>query len=91
MRKMEVSGAFITPAITPAMPTSVNETSETCQSKSRLQSSASSAPVKAPTKSDGAKVPPTPPAALVEAMAMTLKNIVAATKSSTTQSMSRKR
>ena len=28
MRKIEVSGAFITPDMTPAMPTSVNETTE---------------------------------------------------------------
>ena len=91
MRKIEVSGAFITPDITPAMPTRVNETTETSQWKSMLQRSASVAPVKAPTNSDGAKVPPTPPAALVEAMAMTLKNIVAMMKRITTQSMSRKR
>ena len=72
MRKIEVSGAFITPDMTPAMPTSVNETTETSHWKSMLQTSASVAPVNAPTNSDGAKVPPTPPAALVEAMAITL-------------------
>ena len=108
MRKIEVSGAFITPDITPAMPTSVNEAIERCQPNSALKSSATMAPEKAPTKSalhsraieapvnaptnsDGAKVPPTPPAALVEAMAMTLKNIVAMTKRMTTQSISRNR
>jgi len=91
MRKIEVSGAFITPDITPAMPTSVNETTETSQSKNALHSRAIEAPVNAPTNSDGAKVPPTPPAALVEAMAMTLKNIVAMTKRMTTQSISRNR
>ena len=62
MRKIEVSGAFITPDITPAMPTSVNETTETSQSKNALHSRAIEAPVNAPTNSDGAKVPPTPPA-----------------------------
>ncbi len=73
------------------MPTSVNDTSDTCQSKSALHVSASAAPVKAPTKSDGANVPPTPPAALVADMAMTLKNIVATTNRIATQSMSRNR
>ncbi len=77
--------------MTPAMPTSVNETTDTSQSNSVLHTSASEAPVNAPTNSDGANVPPTPPAALVDAMAMTLKNIVAMTKRMTTQSMSRKR
>ena len=91
MRKIEVSGAFMTPDMTPAMPTSVNETIDTSHPNSVLQTSASEAPVKAPTNSDGANVPPTPPAALVEAMAMTLKNIVAMTKRMTTQSISRKR
>ena len=90
MRKIEVSGAFITPAITPAMPTSVNDTSERCQPKMRLKIRAVTAPRKAPTKSDGANVPPTPPAAFVEAIATTLKNIVARMKRITTQSMSRK-
>ena len=61
------------------MPTSVNEAIERCQPNSALKSSATMAPEKAPTKSDGAKVPPTPPAALVEDMATTLKNMIAAT------------
>ena len=91
MRKIEVSGAFITPVITPAMPTSVNEAMGTFHPKRALQTSASDAPVKAPTKSDGAKVPPTPPAAFVVAMAITLKNIVAMTKRITTHSMWLKR
>ena len=91
MRKMEVSGAFITPAITPAIPTSVKEAIGTCQSNRALQISASAAPVKAPTKSEGANVPPTPPAALVVAMAITLKNIVATTKRIITHSMCEKR
>ena len=69
----------------------MNETIDTSQSKKALHSRAIDAPVNAPTNSDGANVPPTPPAALVEAMAMTLKNIVAMTKSMTTQSMSLKR
>lgn len=73
------------------MPTSVNETTDTSQWKSMLHTSARVAPVKAPTNSDGANVPPTPPAALVEAMAMTLKNIVAMMKRMTTQSIPRKR
>ena len=77
--------------MTPAMPTSVNETIDTSQSKKALHSRAIDAPVNAPTNSDGANVPPTPPAALVEAMAMTLKNIVAMTKRMTTQSISRNR
>ena len=86
-----MSGAFITPDMTPAMPTSVNETIDTSHPNSVLHTSASEAPVKAPTNSDGANVPPTPPAALVVDMAMTLKNIVAMTKRMITQSMSRKR
>ena len=73
------------------MPTSVKDTIEMFQWNRMLQTRARDAPVKAPTNSDGAKVPPTPPAALVEAMAMTLKNIVAMTKRMTTQSMLRKR
>ncbi len=31
MRNIDVSGAFITPAMTPAMPTRVNDTTDTCQ------------------------------------------------------------
>ena len=80
----------MTPDMTPAMPTSVNDTSERCQPKARLHTRAVTAPRKAPTKSDGANVPPTPPAAFVEAMATTLKNMVATMKRITTQSMSRK-
>ncbi len=91
MRKIEVSGAFITPAMTPAIPTNVNDTSGTSQWNKALQISATLAPVNPPTNSDGAKVPPTPPAALVEAMAMTLKNIEATMKRITTQSISRNR
>ena len=86
MRNIDVSGAFITPAMTPAMPTSVNDTTEMFQSRKVLHASATIAPIKAPTKSDGAKVPPTPPAAFVVAMAMTLKNITAVTYMSATHS-----
>ncbi len=81
----------MTPAMTPAIPTSVNDTSDTCQSNSALHVSARAAPVKAPTNSDGANVPPTPPAALVADMAMTLKNMIATTNRIATQSMLRKR
>ena len=76
---MEVKGAFITPDITPDIPTNVNAAIETSQSKQMLQKIAIAAPVNAPTKSDGANVPPTPPAALVVAIAITLKNITATT------------
>ena len=77
--------------MTPAIPTSVNETIDTSQWNSALHASARVAPVKAPTNSDGANVPPMPPAALVDAMAITLKNMVATTKRMTTHSMLRNR
>ena len=73
------------------MPTNVKEAIGTSRSNNALQINANAAPVKAPTKSDGANVPPTPPAALVVAMAITLKNIVATTKRMITHSMCEKR
>ena len=88
---MEVSGAFITPDMTPAMPTSVNDTMGTSQWNSALQTSASVAPVNPPTNNDGANVPPTPPDAVVAAIATVLKSIVATMKRMTTQSMWLKR
>ena len=42
-------------------------------------------PVKAPRNNEGAKAPPTPPAAFVQAMAIDLKAITAARKASNTQ------
>ena len=52
-----------------------------------LNTSAVSAPMNEPTNSDGAKVPPTPPAELVAAIATTLNSIVATTNRITTHSI----
>ncbi len=86
IKKIDVSGAFITPDITPDIPTSVNDTIERFHPKSRLQLIANVAPINAPMKSDGANVPPIPPAAVVADIAITLKNIIATRKSINAQS-----
>ena len=65
----------------------MNDTTDTCQWKQALHTSATMAPMKAPTKSEGANVPPTPPEALVVAMAITLKNMMAVTYTMATHSI----
>ena len=59
------------------MPTSAKDMSGRFIPRNVLPVYATMTPIYAPTNSDGANVPPTPPAALVAAMATTFKNGVA--------------
>ena len=78
VRKIAISGACMTPAMTPAMPISEKFLSEMAVSKPRaLEQRANTKPVMAPTKSDGAKVPPTPPPPLVAEVAKALLAMMA--------------
>ena len=66
IRKIAVSGACITPAISPAIPTSTKFVSGKITAPHRLTVLATTKPNKPPIKSVGPKVPPTPPPALVK-------------------------
>ena len=64
IRKIPVSGACITPDIRPAIPTSAKFDSGTIKPHIFMIRAVTN-PTMAPMKSEGAKIPPTPPAPLV--------------------------
>ena len=70
MRKTPVNGACITPDITPAIPNSVAfSTGKKGPNSYRFHRLPKRNPTKAPMNSDGANVPPHPPAPFVLAVA----------------------
>ena len=76
MRKMPVRGACMTPAISPDIPAKAKLASGT-PIPMIFMSRAQTKPVIAPIKSEGAKIPPTPPPPLVATEAKILKSRMA--------------
>ena len=82
MRKIPVSGACITPAITPAIPSNVKFFSGIYVPIWYIfQRREKRNPLNAPTNNDGANVPPQPPPPLVAAVAKVFVKMTKAMKS----------
>ena len=71
IRNIPVSGACITPDISPAIPTSAKLANGSWH-PAALRSIATTYPLNAPTNNEGANIPPTPPPPLVATLAKIL-------------------
>ena len=77
MRNIPVSGACSIPAMTPPIPTSAKLVILRFPNPKVFINNANNIPENEPMNKAGAKVPPTPPAANVNEVAMAFSNIIA--------------